>query len=55
MENVKRHRNNKLVTTGKKRMYLVSQSKYHTIKLSTGKLLAIEMRKSQILIKKLIY
>ena len=55
MENLKIHRNNKLVTTGKRNFFLASQSKYHTIKLSAENLLALEIGKSQILMKKLVY
>ena len=50
MENVRKHRNIKLVTTERKRNYLVLEPNYHTKKIFTETLLAIEMRKSQILI-----
>ena len=45
MENVRKHRDIKLVTTEKRRNYLVCEPNYH----STENLLAIEMRKTQIL------
>ena len=45
MENVRKHRKAKLVTTEKRRNYLVSESNYHTTIFFTKKLLAIEMRK----------
>ena len=32
MENVRKHRNIRLVTTGRKRNYLVSEPNYHTTK-----------------------
>ena len=44
IENVRKHRNMKLVTTGRKRNYLVSQPNYHTPKFFTEHLLAIEMK-----------
>ena len=48
MENVKKHRNIKLVTAERRRNYLASEPNYHT----TENLLAIEMRKTQILMNK---
>ena len=50
MENVRKHRNIKHVTTERRRNYLVSEPNYHTTKFFTENLLAIEMRKTQILI-----
>ena len=44
IENVRKHRNMKLVTTGRKRNYLVSQPNCHTPKFFTEHLLAIEMK-----------
>ena len=44
MENVKKHRNFKLMTAEMRRKYLVSQPNYHTIKCFTEILLAIKMR-----------
>ena len=55
MEYVRKHRNIKLVTAERKRNYLVSDSNYHTTKFFTENLLAIEMRKTQILMNKLVY
>ena len=55
MENVRKHRNIKLVTTERRRNYLVSESIYHTTKFFTKNLLAIEMRKTQVLMNKLVY
>ena len=55
IENVRKHRDMKLVTTGRKRNYLVSQSNYHTPKFSTEHLLAIEMKTTQILMSKPVY
>ena len=47
---MRNHRNIKLVTTERRRNYLVSEPNYHTTKFFTENLLAIEMRKTQILI-----
>ena len=45
MENVRKHRDIKLVTTERRRNYLVSEPNFHTKKFFTEKLLAIEMKK----------
>ena len=45
MENVRKHRYIKLVTTKRRRNYLVSEPNDHTTKFFTEKLLAIEMKK----------
>ena len=55
MENVRKHRKAKLVTTEKRRNYLVSESNYHTTIFFTKNLLAIEMRKTQTLIHEHAY
>ena len=55
MENMRKHRNIKLVPTEKKRNYLVSELHYHTTKFFTENLLAIEMIKTQILMNKAVY
>ena len=47
-ENVRKHREFKLTTTEAKRNYLVSEPNYHK-NLFSGNLLAVEMRKTQIL------
>ena len=52
IENVRKHRNIKLVTTEMTRNYLVSEPNSHTTKFFTENLLAVEMRKSQILMNK---
>ena len=47
MENVRKHRHIKLVTTGeKKKGCLVSEPNYHTTKIFTENLLTIEMKKT---------
>ena len=45
MENVRKHRDIKLVTTDKRRNQLVSEPNYHTTKWFSECLLAIEMKK----------
>ena len=52
MENVRKHRDIKLVTTERTRNNLVSEPNYHTTKFFTENLLAIEMEKSEILMNK---
>ena len=44
-ENVRKHRNIILVTTKRRRSYLVSRANYHITKFLTEHLLAIEMEK----------
>ena len=44
MENVRKHRDLKLVTTERRRNYLVSEPSYHTTKSFTENLLAIEIK-----------
>ena len=53
IENVGKHRDIKLVTTDRKRKYLVSELNYHTTKFFTENLLAIEMRENQVLMNRL--
>ena len=55
MENVRKYRNTKLVTTERRRNYLVSEPNCHTTKFFTENLLAIEMRKTQIIMNKSVY
>ena len=47
MENVRKHRDIKLVTTERRRNYLVSEPNYHTTKFFTEHLLATEMKKKR--------
>ena len=44
---MRKNRDIKLVTTEKRRNYLVSESNYHTAKLFTENLLTIEILKSK--------
>ena len=55
MENVRKHRNIKLVATESRSNYLESELNYYTTKFFTESLLAIEMRKTQILMNKPVY
>ena len=49
MENVRKNRDIKLVTTERRKNYLVSEPNYHTTKFFTENLIAIEMKKNEIL------
>ena len=55
MKNVRKHRDIKLVTTERRMNYLVLVPNYHTAKSFTENLLAIEMKKTEILMNKPIY
>ena len=55
MENIRKHRDIKLVTTDKKRSKLVSEPNYHTINLFSEDLSIIEMKKTKVKINKPIY
>ena len=55
MENVRKNRDIKLVTTERKRKYLASEQNYHTTKFFTEYLLAIEMKKTLVLMNKPVY
>ena len=55
MENIRKHRNIKLVTTDKKRSKLVSEPSYHTINLIPEDLSIIEMKKTKVKMNKPIY
>ena len=55
MENVRNHRDIKLVTTKEKRIRLVSEPNYHTTKYFSKNLLAIEMKKTKVKMNKPVY
>ena len=55
MENVRKHRDIKLVTTDKKRSKLVSEPNYHTMNLISENLSIIEMKKTKVKMNKPIY
>ena len=54
VENVRKHRDIKLLKTDKRRNQLASESNYHTPKYFSENLMAIEMKKTKIM-NKLIY
>ena len=55
MENVRKHRDIKLVTTDKRRNQLASKPNYHTTKYFSENLIAIEMKKKKVKINKPAY
>ena len=55
MENVRKHRDIKLVKSDKKRNKLVSEPNFHTMKLIDNNLARIEMKKVKVEMSKLIY
>ena len=55
MENVRNHRDIKLVTTEEKRSKLVSEPNYHTTKHFSENLLVIEMKKTKAKMNKPVY
>ena len=55
MENVRKHRDIKLVTTDERRNKLVSEPNYHTTKHFSEDLQATEMRKTKIIMNKPVY
>ena len=55
MENVRKHRDIKLVTTEKRRIELVSEPNYHTAKQFSENFLAIEMKKARVKMNKPVY
>ena len=55
MENIRKHRDIKLVMTDKKSSKLVSEPSYHTINLISEDLSIIEMKKTNVKMNKTIY
>ena len=55
MENIRKHRDIKLVTTDKRRSKLVSEPNYHTINLISEDFSIIEMKKTKVKMNKPIY
>ena len=55
MENIRKHRDIKLVTTNKKRNKLVSEPNYHTMNYISEDLSIIEMNKTKVKMNKSIY
>ena len=55
MENIRKHRDTKLVTTNKRRSKLVSEPNYHTMNYISEDLSIIEMNKTRVKMNKPIY
>ena len=55
MENVRNHRDIKMVTTNERRRKLMSKPNYHTNKHFSKFLMAIEMRKTKVIMNKPVY
>ena len=55
MQNVRKYRDIKLVTTERRKNYLVSEPNWHNTKSLIENLLGTEMRKTQILMNKRVY
>ena len=55
MENVRKHRDIKLVKTDKRRYQLASEPNYHTTKYFSENLIAIETKKKKVKMNKPIY
>ena len=55
VKNTRKYRNIKLVKSGRRRHYLVSEPNYHTTKFFTENLLVIEMKKIHITLNKPVY
>ena len=55
MENVRKHRDIKLLISEKRRNCLVSEPNYHTTKIFTETFLPVKMKKNQILMNKPVY
>ena len=55
MENVRNHRDIRIVTTNKQRNKLASEPKYHTTKYISENLLIMEMKKTEVKMNKPIY
>ena len=55
MENLRKHRDIKVVATNRRRNYFVSESSHHTAKWFSENLLAIEMKKIKVKMNKSVY
>ena len=55
IDNVRKHRDIKLLASQRRRNYLVSEPNYYTTKFFIKNMLAIEMGKTQIIIDKPVY
>ena len=55
MENVRNHRDIKLITSEKRRKRLVSEPNYHSCKKFSDHLMAIKMKKTKVKMNKPLY
>ena len=55
MENVRNHRDIKLVTSDKRRKRLISEPNYHSFKKCSDNLMAIQMKKTRVKLTKPLY
>ena len=55
MENVRKHKDIKLVTTNKRRNQLVSEPNHHITNYFSKHLMAIEMKKAKVKMNKPVY
>ena len=55
MENVRKHRDIKLVTKEERRIKLVSEPNYHTTKHFSENFIAVEMKKAKVKMNKPVY
>ena len=55
IENLRKHRDIKVVTTDETRCKVISEPNYHTTKRFSENLLAIEMKKTKVKINNLVY
>ena len=55
IENVGKHRDIKLLITKRRRNYLLSESNYHTTNFLTEDILAVDMKKTEIIMNKPVY
>ena len=55
MENVRNHRDMKLITSEKRRKWLVSEPNYHSCKKVSDHLMEIEMKKTRVKMNKPLY
>ena len=55
IENVGKHKDIKLVITKRRRNYLLSESNYHTTNFLTEDILAVDIKKTEIIMNKPVY
>ena len=55
LSNMRKHRDNKLATTERRKNSLASEANYHTTKFFAENLLTIKMKKTEVLLNKPVY